>query len=121
MKSEKTEVEIDTLNEIFQYSERRSLSFESDIQEQFDSNASILPERNLLKAILMRALEDVIGRDPEIRQGAIEWFFSDNKNDVYETEGNYKTFTFTGICNLLEIEKSLVLREVSKLIGKDRF
>ena len=79
MKEGKSEVELDSIEEISTISEKRSTTFEHDPNESYDRNASILPERNLLRAVLDRAFQDLLSGDPNLKQEAKLRYDIDNK------------------------------------------
>jgi len=56
------------------------------------------PERNLLMAILERAILDLVGNDPKESEDAETWLFGDLENPTYSE------FSFPWLCQELDLE-----------------
>lgn len=65
-----------------------------------------MPERNLLTAVLRRALFDLRNGTAVERTAAKEWFFEN---------GDYSPFSFTWVCTHLDIEPEQLLERIGKL------
>jgi len=71
--------------------------------EDFEPWDRSLPERNLLRAILLNALYD-LKRDGLSARRAMQYFLSPDEDYI---------FSFKSICNFLEIDEARILRLVA--------
>ena len=69
------------------------------------------PERRLLLAVLERAILDFVGNEVKEATAAAEWLFAD---EAIEDE-NSDEFSFSWICNYLDIDRSGVLSHIKAL------
>jgi len=91
-----------------------------DFQSDIEPSEPLLAEKNLLAAILARAVMDATGnvslpltRKPKSTQAeAIDWIFFSSLTDDDE-------FSFAGICETLEISPAAVRDAVNKAILAD--
>lgn len=56
------------------------------------------PERNLLMAVLERAILDLVGNDPREAEQANDWLFGDLDNPTYDE------FSFPWVCQELDLD-----------------
>ena len=77
-----------------------------NVQQQRDSG--FVPERNLLLAVLRRAILDLQGGDRELAEAAREWF-----QEGLETQDPLE-FSFSWICQELGLRPDLVFENVQK-------
>jgi hypothetical protein len=79
-----------------------SIGPDVDAQEIFGPlNETGTPERNLLMAILVRAILDFVGNDKKEALSAQEWLSQE------DTEGE-EVFTFAWICNQLDLDHKTI-------------
>jgi hypothetical protein len=69
----------------------------------FEIEPRSAPERNLLLAVLRRAVLDYRGSEPEVARAAREWF-SESLNEPFPSQ-----FSFPWVCDQLDIAPSSVL------------
>lgn len=67
------------------------------------------PERNLILAILERAILDYTGNDPEVAEDAEGWLFGDNSDPDPEQ------FTFPWVCNELDLDMKEVVQKIRSM------
>ncbi|MCB0335547.1 MAG: hypothetical protein KDD62_04555 [Bdellovibrionales bacterium] len=77
-----------------------------------EPNSTGSPERNLLMAILERALLDFVGNEKKQVNAAQEWIFGDSSND---DDGEYFSFDF--ICEALDLDREHVA-QIAKQMPK---
>lgn len=68
------------------------------------ANETGSPERNLLMAVLERAMLDFVGNDPKEIDSVEEWIFSDLEDPAFEP------FSFSWICQQLDLEPTRIAR-----------
>lgn len=73
--------------------------------EDFPALDPAMPEKNLLRALLVTAMADV-KKTGQIRKRALDYFFS--TNDDY-------AFSFEAVCDYLDIDPQSVLATVKRL------
>ena len=71
-------------------------------EEQAHSSSKGSPERNLLTAVLQRAIADLHDKSPKVREDAHYWFTSKNHKEQWGTCNH--------ICEVIEMEP-ILLRE----------
>lgn len=72
-------------------------------------NLTGTPERNLLVAVLERALLDYVGNDVRESETAAEWLFEEGDNPSYEE------FTFSWICQELDLDYRKIAARIKRL------
>jgi len=72
-------------------------------------NLTGTPERNLLLAVLERAILDFIGNDPKEREQAHSWIFGDLDTMTAEP------FTFPWVCQQLDLQPYRVAATVKRM------
>jgi len=82
------------------------------IGESLVETGMVVPERNLLVAILERAVFDYYGNDVREREAASEWLLSDS---VLENE----PFSFAWICLNLSLDRVDVLEAIRNLAPRE--
>ena len=82
----------------------------SDITSVSESprEREITPERELLIAVLDRAVLDYCGREGELHERAKEWIFGIQEED--------NLFSFDSICHYLSINPSALRKRVKSLV-----
>ena len=86
----------------------RAVSFDVDALDMFGAQSERgTPERNLLMAVLERAILDFVGNDQREVEEAEEWIF-----DEEETESDSTPFTFSWICQQLDLDRKFVAETV---------
>ncbi|MCC6219910.1 MAG: hypothetical protein IT291_01575 [Deltaproteobacteria bacterium] len=83
--------------------------------QQFSLNHSSTPERNLLVAMVQRALLDYFGTCFLEKKNATEWLFAEQE----PTETENQVFSFSWICDQLDLEQEQVLSQISKMKPTD--
>lgn len=67
------------------------------------------PERNLLMAILERAILDFVGNDEKEVHAVKDWIFADDDDDGKENDyATESSFSFPWICQQLDLEPGTV-------------
>ena len=86
---------------------------DSDAEETYgEPNRTGTPERNLLLAILERAILDFVGNDQKEMKLAENWIFGDEGEDE-----NSEEFSFPWICHHLDLDRvkiSEIIRSMPK-------
>ena len=72
-----------------------------------EPNLTGSPERNLLMAILERALLDLVGNEDKQVEDAEQWFFGEEEQPLREQE-----FSFPWICQQLDLDLSTISEKV---------
>lgn len=72
-------------------------------------NTTGTPERNLLTAILERAILDYTGNDPEESAKAEEWIFGDLDDPDHEP------YTFAWLCNQLDLSIKTTASKIKRM------
>lgn len=72
-------------------------------------NQTGTPERNLLMAILERAILDYVGNDPKEIEEAAEWLFEDL------SQTNYDQFSFPWLCQQLDLDPYKIAGKVKAM------
>lgn len=75
-----------------------------------EPNLTGSPERNLLMAILERALLDLVGNEDRQVEDAREWFFGDEPEILMQEE-----FSFPWICEQLDLDTNKVAAQVKAM------
>jgi len=80
-------------------SKSKVFAIDRDCGDMFDRpNQTGTPERNLLMAVLERAILDLVGNDPREAQAANDWIFGDLD------DANFDEFTFPWLCQELDLD-----------------
>ena len=68
-------------------------------------NPTGTPERNLLLAVLERAILDYVGNDQKERERAADWLFvsENDENDEDEDEDHKESYSYAWICEQLSL------------------
>lgn len=96
---------------------------------QVDSEQSVLnysqnetgtPERNLMLAVLERAILDYVGNDIKEREAAAFWLFDDSddskdENDDLSEFDVGEQYTMKWVCHFLDLEHKAVLKMVKAM------
>jgi len=93
------------------------LSVDMDASELFSApNEKGTPERNLLMAILERAILDYVGNDEKEVQAVEDWIFTDNAQEL-ESERSEATgeFSFPWICEQLDLNPPQVAELIKNM------
>ncbi len=77
-------------------------------------NSTGTPERNLLMAVLERAILDYIGNDQKEAQDAGDWLFRDI------TEPTYYEFSFPWLCQELDLDYRKIARMIQRIPKRGR-
>ncbi|MCB0340368.1 MAG: hypothetical protein KDD53_12225 [Bdellovibrionales bacterium] len=86
------------------------MQIDSDAYNLFEfPNLTGTPERNLLLAVLERAILDFVGNDAKESESAATWLFDESDEDDSEQ------FTFPWICNQLGLDKKGTIFYISNL------
>ena len=75
-----------------------------------EPNLTGTPERNLLMAILERALLDLVGNEDKQVEAAENWFFGQEQQALKEDE-----FSFPWICQQLDLDLSTISEKVKSM------
>ncbi len=87
----------------------RSFQFASELEvsEVFGPvNLTGTPERNLLMAILVRAILDFVGNNSQEAEEAEEWLFAGSSRDEDEP------YTFAWLCQQLDLDKFSIAEKI---------
>ncbi|NBW42181.1 hypothetical protein EBR25_14510 [bacterium] len=85
--------------------------FDVDALEVFGDNTQRgTPERNLLMAVLERAILDFVGNDKKEASHAEEWLFGDEVQDKI-----HSPFTFSWICQQLDLDEKFISQTVKSM------
>lgn len=69
------------------------------------------PERNLLMAVLTRAILDYVGNDRREIESATEWIFAaDEQGDDFETP-----YTFRWLCQQLDLDRADIAEKIKRM------
>lgn len=86
----------------------KSLMVDIDADEIFGPvNLTGTPERNLLMAVLVRAILDYVGNEEKEVETATEWLFDD-----LESAQPYTPYSFSWICEQLDLDREQVAAKV---------
>ena len=72
-------------------------------------NLTGTPERNLLMAILERAIRDYVGNCQDEVEAAQDWIFEENLNRPY------RAFSFSWICQQLDLDPRKIAKTISEM------
>lgn len=89
----------------------------TDLMSGMLENQSKNPERDLLAAVIKRALFDYFGGDKDEREMAKDWLFDQNAAFDREltAEAQLPAFSFKWICFQLDINPDLFLKRIQDL------
>jgi len=89
------------------------LAYDMLSNKDYCSINQITPERELLIAILDRAVLDFCGREGELHEKAKEWlFFQEDESQFYD---NTDSFSFSAICEYLGLNKQALRERILSL------
>ena len=89
---------------------KRKFSFDYEEGSAYQElNQTGTPERNLLTAILERAILDYVGNDHKETECAEDWLFSAQNTD------DFKPFSFQWVCERLDLDHKFVTNEIKKM------
>lgn len=87
------------------------INFDVDVLEVFGGNTQRgTPERNLLMAVLERAILDFVGNDQKEASHAEEWLFGNEAQDKLQAP-----FSFSWICQQLDLDETFISRTVKAM------
>ncbi|MCB0331232.1 MAG: hypothetical protein KDD70_16295 [Bdellovibrionales bacterium] len=103
-----------------------TVGFDVDALEIFGGESERgTPERNLLMAILERAILDFVGNDQKEVGQAEEWLFEDDKSanedevidaaDFDSASYGYTPFSFSWVCQQLDLDRSFVAETIKAM------
>lgn len=78
-------------------------------------NQTGTPERNLLMAVLERAILDFVGNTERDVQAAEDWIFDDDDNDGDATTLPCPIFSFRWVCQQLDLDPARVMQTVQAM------
>lgn len=87
-------------------SKRAFLNFESPLNSTPNHTGS--PERNLMMAVLERAILDFVGNNPADIKSAETWIFAENEEPQQE-------FSFTWVCSELDIDPKRIAEAIKAM------
>ncbi|MCI5066390.1 hypothetical protein MRY87_11760 [bacterium] len=97
---------------------RKAISFDVDALDMFGATTERgTPERNLLMAILERAILDFVGNDQrEVRQ-AEEWLFEEEQGTelAQREERPIAPFSFAWVCQQLDLDIRFILQTIKDM------
>jgi len=94
-----------------QYSKSIALTLDADAETIYGApNLTGTPERNLLMAILERAILDFVGNQQKEIDAAEEWLFPADEDEI-----KAEVFSFPWICQQLNLDMSKVSRTVEQM------
>ena len=90
---------------------RRRVPSLANLKEGLDNRCrrgvTLKPEKELLLAVIDRAVLDYYGHSPTLQEEAQDWLFSDS-DSAYE-------FSFTWICDYLQLDAFCVRQRITRL------
>lgn len=93
-----------------------ALSIDVEAAEYADTpNERGTPERNLLMAVLERAILDFVGNDQKEMDDAEEWFFSEAENTEDHEHNTLDEFSFPWLCQQLDLDPTYVADTVKNM------
>lgn len=88
---------------------KRKFAFDYDTPLNSSPNETGTPERNLLTAILERAILDFVGNDSKQVEHAEKWLFApQNSND-------FRPFSFEWVCERLDLNAKSIEENIRKM------
>lgn len=92
-----------------------ALSIDVEAAEFVDApNERGTPERNLLMAVLERAILDFVGNDQKEIDDAEEWFFDGLEGGTYDSN-SLNEFSFPWLCQQLDLDPVYVAETVKNM------